>query len=325
MRLVERVLIGVVTLAILTGYNLSSLADSKTEEVLLKNYRLLEDAIRTGNGKLWLDLHSSTVLEQMDTTFKEGIEQGFPPRPDIRLQHSSLGVQKTDAAVFGKFINEDGHSQFHAVRFVLEQQDWKILHEEISEGFIDPHFFFPPEDGSFLRSGAPWSEVPYATKKVDPSIDDATKEWDMQAVLDESFLHIRLSSKNELPGVGSEVKEQGSTGAPALPLIVVEITSDQKQNGGPEQQYEIFVGDVTTIRWGEEPRYFVNYSMTFKHEDEIVAVYHATSFNHLLEVSGEFLNIKIPRVSLGLQERGSLQLVLSGPVSGFLPYEPAQF
>ncbi|MFQ5797684.1 MAG: hypothetical protein ACE5H0_03205 [Bacteroidota bacterium] len=312
------VLLGLVIFAGVTKYSLASSADSKKEEAILKAYRLLEEAVRTGNGKLWLDLHTREILEQMDTPMKEMMQQGFPGRPVIRLQDSSLIVQESNAAVFGKFINEDGSSQFHAVRFVLEQGKWKILEEQISNGSIDPHSFLPPEDGSFLRRGSPWAKIPYAEKKDEHLVDDATNAWDMQAALDESFLYIRLSSKTELPAVGKEVTEQGITGAPSLPHIVVAIPSES-------EQFEIFIGDVTTTKFGETPRHFVNYSMTFNHRNDMIFSCHATSPSRLLQVNGKLIDVKIPRASLDLWEGVSLQLISRGPMSGFLPYGPEQF
>jgi hypothetical protein len=144
----------------------------------------------------------------------------------------------------------------------------------------------------------------------------------LQAVLDESFLYIRLSSKTELPAVGLKIETQGNTGAPPLPYITVEITPGQEQTGGETKQFGIFVGDIITIKGGATPRYSVNYSMTFKHKGKKVFYCHATSLNRLLEIKGKLIDIKIPRDNLGLKEGDSLQLILSGPVSGFLPYTP---
>ncbi len=211
------------------------------------------------------------------------------------------------------------------MRFVLEEGDWKILEEQISEGPIDPHSFLPPESGSFLRQGTPWAEISYATKTAELSKDDATRNWEMQAALDESFLYVRLSSETELPAVGTEVKEQGVTGAPAIPNIVVERTSDQTQTDTKTDRFEIFIGDVTTTKFGTKPRHHVNYSMSFKHGDKTIFYCHATSMNRILQVHGKLIDIMIPRAILLLREGHTLQLISTGPVSGFLPYAPTQF
>ncbi len=99
------------------------------ESAVIQIYELLEKALRTGDGKLWLELRSQTVLEEMTQDRKRSLEEHLPPQPNVHLQLSSVVIQTDAAAVFGKFVREGGDSQFHAVRFVLENGTWRILKE----------------------------------------------------------------------------------------------------------------------------------------------------------------------------------------------------
>jgi hypothetical protein len=192
------------------------------ESAVIQIYELLERALRTGDGKLWLELRSQTVLDEMTPDRKRSLEEHLPPQPNVHLQLSSVVVQTDDAAVFGKFVREGGGSQFHAVRFVLENGTWRILKEAIAERPVHQSSFLPPQGGAFTREGFPWSDVPLA--EVIPGNGET---WATQAVYDASFLYLRFEGHPDLPSVGEEVADQFVPSLPLMPLAEIEVVPSQ--------------------------------------------------------------------------------------------------
>jgi len=293
------------------------------ESTVIQIYELLEKSLRTGDGKLWLELRSQTVLDEMTEDRKRSLEEDLPPQPNVHLHLSSVVVQTDAAAVFGKFVGEGGDSQFHAVQFVLENGTWKILKETLAEGPIHQASFLPPQGGAFTREGFPWSDVPYA--EVVPGIGET---WATQAVYDESFLYLRFEGDLDLPSVGEEVADQIVPSLPLMPLAEIEVVPSQS-GGRPGNRFTVTIADVTTQRpifdeTGKalSTRYFMNYSLALQDEEgEVIFYDFADSLDRLIAVDGRSIEVKIPGDSLGPDNADVARVILHDRMGRFLPYE----
>ena len=297
------------------------------ESTVIQIYELLEKALRTGDGKLWLELRSQRVLDEMTEDRKRSLEEDLPSQPNIRLHLSSVVVQTDAAAVFGKFAREGAASQFHAVRLVLENGTWKILKETIAEEPIHQASFLPPQGGAFTRGGAPWSDVPYADE-----LPGMGETWATQAVYDVSFLYLRFDGDLDLPAVGVEVADQIVPGLPLMPLAEIEVVPSQS-GGPPGNRFTVTIADVTTQRpkfdeTGKalSTRYFMNYSLALQDEEgEVIFYSFADSLDRLIAVDGRSIEIKIPGDSLGLDKEDVARVILHDSSGRFLPYEVSRF
>ena len=293
------------------------------ESAVIQIYGLLERALRTGDGKLWLELRSQSVLDEMTQDRKRSLEEHLPPQPNVRLQFSSVLVKNDAAAVFGKFVREGGDSQFHAVRFVLENGTWRILKEAIAERPVHQSSFLPPQGGAFTLEGFPWPDVPLA--EVVPGNGET---WATQAVYDASFLYLRFEGHPELPSVGEEVAGQFVPNLPLMPLAEIEVVPSR--SGGSGKRFTVTIADVTTQRpkfdeTGKaiSTRYFMNYSLALQDEEgEVIFHDFADSLSRLIAVYGSSIEVKIPGDSLGLDNGDVARIILRGR---FLPFEVTRF
>ena len=294
------------------------------ESAVIQIYELLERALRTGDGELWLELRSQTVLDEVTQDRKRSLEEHLPPQPNVRLQLSSVVVQTDAAAVFGKFVREGGDSQFHAVRFVLENGTWRISKEAIAERPVHQSSFLPPLGGAFTQEGFPWSDVPFA--EVVPGTEET---WVTQAVYDVSFLYLRFEGQLDLPSAGEEVADQFVPSLPLMPLAEIEVVTSQS-GGRPGNRFTVTIADVTTQRPNFDEtgkaistRYFMNYSLALQDEEGGVIFYDfADSLGRLIVVDGRSIEVKIPGDSLGLVNGDVARIILRGR---FLPYEVTRF
>jgi hypothetical protein len=233
-------------------------------------------------------------------------------------------VQTDAAAVVGKFVREGGDSQFHAVRFVLENGTWRILKEAIAERPVHQSSFLPPQGGAFTREGFPWSDVPLAEV-----IPGNGKTWATQAVYDASFLYLRFEGHPELPSVGEEVAGQFLPNLPLMPLAEIEVVPS-RSGGRPGKRFTVTIADVTTQRptFDEtskaiSTRYFMNYSLALQDEEgEVIFHSFADSLDRLIAVDGRSIEVKIPSDSLGLDNKDVARVILQGR---FLPYEVTRY
>ena len=301
------------------------------EKAVLESYRLLEKALQTGDGRLWLDVHDEEIRTAMTGSphYQEMITKGMRPRPHARYEDSRVIVQKDEAAVFGKFSDEDFKtSQYSAVRFVLENAGWKVAEELSSDSPIAESSFLPPPESGFFNDD-PWQGIAYARRDASAS-DAGANDWKIQATFNAPYLYVRFEhTVYELPQVGEEALQAGQTGAPAMPPVVrLDIGSPGKEAG--LQEYYIQTGDVTTTKAEFGPdgkatvhRYFVNYSLHVTDKDQrSIFTSDAMSSHPLIAVSGSAIIVKIPVESLGLDPQKPQPMVLrDAEVPGrFAPY-----
>jgi hypothetical protein len=295
-------------------------------------YEDLEEAYRTGDGKLWLSLQSKEALIDYDQTYREHIEKnGIPPRPNMSMDLTSSMKRSDKAALFVKYVDEQGEFQYEALRLVLEDGGWKISEMEAGNRPIYPHTFFPPEDGAFMKSGANWGAIPYALAS-DSITTLETPNWSMKGALDESFLYIRLEGKEVLPEPGSELSGPGETAAPALPFSI-DITVSSTSEGTPlENRFRVAVSEGLTT-WttfdetgrADQTTYYLNYSFTL-YDQESTAVFtnSTTASNPLIKIEDRQIDLMIPRPSLRFGDEGDLTVTL-GSNSYFKTYTVQRF
>jgi hypothetical protein len=71
-----------------------------------------------------------------------------------------------------------------------------VAREQWSDRPFDPFVLFawlPPEAGAFLRDGAPWKGIAYATPNP-RVLGKSEMPWKIQATMDESYLYVRFEA-----------------------------------------------------------------------------------------------------------------------------------
>lgn len=310
----------------------------KAEDKVLQTYKLLEKSIQTGDGNLWLSLHSQKSLDALSIGVKEKYQQeSFPPRPYISYPAESVMVRGDQAAVFGKMVNsQDNTSQFYSVRFVFENNDWKIAEESFTNEPVDKNIFLPPKESSFIKAGLPWDNVPYATLNT-ASFNKEELNWNMQAIMDETFLFIHFTSEVSLPLVGIEIDSAGKqageirTGAPQRPPSLV---IDIKKNS-TEDKFGLLIGDVIKTKAtfdelgkAKSNRFFVDYSFSVDKNNNPIFHKFTDDADQLITADDKYINVRIPIQSLNITDQNSMQLIVIrefNSVARILPYQVQTF
>ena len=281
-------------------------------------YKDLEEAYRTGNGKMWLNLQSKQVLEDLDEPFKAHIEkEGIPPRPNISMSLLSSIEREDKAALFVKYVDAQGEVQYEALMLVLEDGEWKISETEAGNTPIYAHTFFPPEDGSFIKSGATWERIPYALPSDATTLE--TPKWTVKGVLDESFLYIRMEGQEVLPEPGLELSDPAQTVVPSLSFSIDIIASSTKEATPPEKRFGVTISEgVTTWTTFDETgradhtEYLLNYSFSYYDQDGNMLFTNSTrSSNPLITMEDRHIDIMIPVPSLGFGNAEDLTVALA--------------
>jgi hypothetical protein len=303
------------------------------EQAVLATYQKMEEADRKGDGELWLSLRGRATLGTMNDGLKETIRKGGHARPSVRYEPLAARALGARSGVLGKVTDPESNSvQYDAVLFVLEDGAWKVDREQWSEKPFDSFVLFAmlqPVDGAFLRDGAPWKAVPYASNNPDV-VHKEDVVWRVQATFDESFFYIRFESTQALPAAGSKLRpnvaKTGGTGGPAAPPAM-QIKSSRSS------LYEISVSSLISTApvmdakgkpSGE--RYSVGYKLSVKKSegDEVFATtIGETTHSFLLAVTDRSIDIRIPLDALGSDgdaKTGVFDLEETDPVNRVLPY-----
>src|SRR5262249_23572171 len=130
------------------------------EQVVLTAYKRMEEADRKGDGQLWFALRDRKTLEAMPAALKAAIAKGGRSRPKVPDEALAIRTKSNRAMVLGKATDPDaGTVQYQTVLFVVEDDGWKVSREQWGDKAFDPFVLYaslPPEEGAFLRAGAPW-------------------------------------------------------------------------------------------------------------------------------------------------------------------------
>lgn len=325
---------------------LARVADAQ-EDAVKAAYKSLETAARNGDGQLWLTLQSKSRLADVTEQNRQSILKGAYRDPSIRYEPIVVRVLGNNAVLIGKFIRASqpgAKYSYHTVKYVLEDNQWKITAEAFSETPVDPisvWALLPPEDGSFSRARSPWSNIAYAglnTKAFRP----ADLPWKMQATADESFLYIRFEAASPLPAPGSEIhKPPTNTGfvdpgtPPGPPSMVMKLGGN-----GPTQKTVEFKAETQVLTRStfdasgkaNSYRYFVTYYLGVRQPTRGVQVGDAifgTSIPDspgLIDVHDRFLDLKIPWKAIGWSggRPTSVQIQEFNSLPQILPYQVSE-
>ena len=289
---------------------------SPEEQSVLVAYRQMEEADRHGDGRLWFSLRDRQTLDSMDARVKEMILKGGRARPSVLYDALAVRVQGAQAVLAGKVTDsESGTTQYATILFKVEDKQWKVAREQWSDRPFDPFVLFawlPPETGTFLRDGAPWKAIAYATPNP-RVLGKSEMPWKIQATMDESFLYVRFEANTPLlaPGakLGPQAGKTGTTGGlpPPPPMRIKILPSTVPPVTDPE--YVVSVSDLVSTHRGfdasdkGEGIYSVAYSLFVKNgvDDEIFeSTIGENAESLLLAVDGRFIDVKLPLNGLGV-------------------------
>lgn len=314
------------------------------QQGVMEAYKRMEEADRKGDPQLWFTLRDRKTLDSMDAKVKESIRKGGRSRPAVQYEVHAIRALGTRAVLAGKVTDPQGGTvQYAAVLFGIEDQQWKISREQWSDTPFDPFVlsaWMPPEDGAFLRAGAPWKRVPYATPNAQV-LGKQEMVWKIQATVDESFVYVRFEANAAVLQAGAKLGQQagktGTTGGlpPPPPMRIKVVPSGDPPPTDPE--YVISVSDLVTTHRGfdtkgkpDANRYSVAYSLFVKNgagEDIFQSMIGEDATSRLLAVQGRFIDVKLPLSGLGVDGPGMPKISMEEADSVFrvLPYKVEAF
>jgi hypothetical protein len=305
--------------------------DRSTDE-LIAAYKLLEKAVRTGDGNLYLSLQSQTKLDEAGMQAQERFRAGFPADPSVRYEVIASKTRSDHAAVLGKVTYSGSIApQYYLARFVLENGSWKIASDELNDkpiGAAALEAAVPAKDGAFTRANSPWDKVAYSTANT-KWFKENEIVWKLQAIHDESFLYIRFGGKAELPRPGTEIPAAAKlTGIPPAPDVFVIRTAS-----GSEFKLAVGANPLTRATFDEtgratSNRYFVEYSLSLRNAADQILFSSGTRdvFEPLIAARDRFLDLKIPLKSLGIApESAGIEIREANSLAKILPYRVSRF
>ena len=291
---------------------------SADEQGVLVAYRQMEEADRRGDGRLWFSLRDRKTLDSMDAKVKEMILKGGRARPSVQYDALAVRVRGAQAVLAGKVTDpQGGTTQYVTVLFRVEDNMWKVAREQWSDRPFDPFVlsaWLPPEVGTFLRDGAPWKAIAYATPNT-RVLGKSEMPWKIQATMDESFLYVRFEANTPLlaPGakLGPQAGKTGTTGGlpPPPPMRIKVLPSSEPPVTDPE--YVVSVADLVSTHRGfdasdkGEGNYSVAYAVFVKNgagEDIFENTIGEDAESLLLAVDGRFIDVKLPLKGLGIED-----------------------
>ncbi len=300
--------------------------DQKSDDVI-DAYKQLEKAVRTGDGKLYLSIQSQKKLAARGPA-QAPDGNWLPADPSVR--YAVLGVRRRDdlAAVLGKITDSSGGApQYYLVKFMKENSSWKVADDLIGEQPMDASVLYaavPPEDGSFIRAGSPWGQLPDAA--TNPRFTASEIKWNLRATRDESFLYVRFEARIPLPAPNTELSKSDST--PQAPDSMVIKTGTGKQFG-----LQVADNKTTRATFGEDGRatsnrFFMQYSFSIRnaaHED-LFSEGTGNSIAPLISVERQFVTVKIPLKCLGIDSTDStIEISEANSIAKILPYRVDRF
>jgi hypothetical protein len=311
-------------------------AATAAESAVTTAYRQLEKSDRDGDPDLWLSLHDRATLAQMGETGMNGMRAAVKargPEAALRYQPAVVRAVGNNAVVIGTITGSkrDASARYHSVRYVIEDGEWKIAEEVMSNVPLDPRAAFalvPPADGAFLRAGSPWRTVPYAGLNT-ASFRPEQLPWKMQATQDDAFLYVRFESSAPLAAPGVEMEK--SKLPPEGPQVIKILPAS-----GPS--FEFRAGPIIETRFKynqakkNDNRYFMQYSLDVSHAtrgvqigDTIFRTSTDARFGQLVSVQDRYLDVRIPLQALGLDpaRRTTISLEEFNSVPKILPYRVA--
>jgi hypothetical protein len=137
------------TLVVLSGG-----AQQRSEDAVLAVYGRLERADRDGDLLAWLRLQDRKTREETGASVTvRASKGGLRSTPTLRYQSIAVRTLDGRAVVAGNIIGAaQNSSNPHLIEFVLEEGEWKVATELLSDTPFDRSVIYavlPPPDGSY--------------------------------------------------------------------------------------------------------------------------------------------------------------------------------
>lgn len=302
------------------------------EQAVLSAYRKMEEADRKGDGQLWLNLRDRATQAAMNEALKDTIRKGGRSRPSVEYEPLATRVSLNRAVILGIVTDPESKTvQYDAVLFVVEDGEWKVAREQWNEKPFDPFVLYAmlePRDGTFLRDGAPWKGIPYASHNAGVEHkEDAI--WNVQATFDESSLYVRFEAALLLPPAGSKLRpaigKTGRTSGPSSP-------PPMRIKSAGANEYAISVSSLVSTAPAVDSkgrpagdRYSVAYTLSVKNsldQEVFQSMLGEASSSFLLAVRDRFIDVRIPLAGLGFQPQAKpgIDLEEADAVMRVFPY-----
>jgi hypothetical protein len=310
----------------------------RAQEDVLAAFGLVEKAMQDGDGVLLASLMARRVPAGTGTATKISYHAPLSRRPDLHLEPIAVCVRGDQAFVVARYDEPSSAARSFLVRYGREDGAWRIVDQRTSEA---PPYrqavyaYLPPDGGAFTHAGLPWRGVAYAGA----SRKDAGQAWKVQAIRDESFLHVRFEANATLPAhktaVTADDVEARRTGAPADPpamAITVTMTDDRQTlvRSSFELQVATTVGSHVASADGANAgagQHFLAYSVALNSDrEETLFASSPGAFDRLIEVRERFIDVRLPLKSLGLHGRSVPEIeIREAAAPAQTPYRVARF
>ena len=256
----------------------------------------MQHAEQTGDFNTWLNLWTSAKSAEM-----EKMRPYARPRPEVHYRATKTLVNGDEAVM----LVEGGPNAFMTMTLRKENGQWKIQDEIMRDTAPNPNSVYavvPPDAGAFARAGSPWDQI---APGMDPS-QAARLGWQMKAVLDESYLYIRLESNSDLPAPGSTIQ----TPPGGWPVLKIDTS-----NAGEFVLLDaVNIGDQATFDAhgrANSHRAFAAYSIRLeRNQKEVFTTSADLHPSPLLEVAGRDYDIRIPLVAMGITDSRATKMVI---------------
>jgi hypothetical protein len=264
---------------------------SKVEAVLQQ----MERAEQTGDFNTWAGLwtrEKSGGFEQLRPYVKA--------RPEVQYRATKTYVRGDEAVLLVQAA-----SNFATMTLRREDGQWKIqdqLWRDTAPDANSVYAFVPPDPGAFARAGSRWDQV---APGLSPS-EAARLGWQMKAVFDESYLHIRIESGAELPAPGSTIGKPPG-GWPVLKIVA--------SDAGEFVLYDaVNVGDQATFdergRANSHRAYAAYMIRLERNGHEVFSASADLQPSPLLEVAGRDYDIRIPLATMGILDSRATRITV---------------
>jgi hypothetical protein len=301
--------------------------EQKSDDVI-SAYKQIEKAFRTGDGQLYLSLQS----EEKRKAFKPPQENWLPANPSIQYAVLAVRRQGDRAAVLGKITDAQTPPQFYLVKYAKENGGWKIADDLIDPSPMDPSVLYaavPPEDGAFVRAGAPWNTLP--SSQINPKYPAAQILWAFRAVRDESFLYVRFETKMPLPTPGAEIPAANANSPNSIPQPPDSMVI--KTGGGQQFGLQIADNPITRATFGDDGRatsnrFFMQYSFSLRNaaHDDLFSDGTGNSIAPLIRVDPQSITLKIPLQCLAIRSSDiPIEISEANSFAKLLPYQVSKF
>jgi hypothetical protein len=270
------------------GAPAASLEDAQAREAAIREaFRKFHAAVKAGNGKLALEMHSKESLDRM-TEEQKTLWSRLPPGRSYAPDVSSVAVRTRTAGVHYTLKDSRGVPNYYFDFFLLEEDQWKIHLTRVQDHAPDDlakAFWLPPDTAPFIEGGEDWSKI-----EVVPTGD---LNWSVQLVSDSVFLYIRFIHTTDLPLPGSSFAND----APSPEMIYTPGVSIGASSLREGIRLSVAEGIGTRTTKKKNP-FFVSYSLTFRRRGDKSYSANMDSAGGVLKILGRWIDVRVPRETL---------------------------